>query len=173
MDQVIEFAVGMMERNWNELKDDLKDITDDELDWRPVPESNSIRSIVRHLRTVEQLYLSRLEDAENSPWKDNAAVQKLAESATYDFPQIMKEFEDFRNRFVSWIQGSTMADLKAQTFPDPSSPPGIVLTKDSMISREIRHMITHRGQIRTLRNLYRRTKGKKGLFSPENESFRE
>jgi hypothetical protein len=86
---------------------------------------------------------------------------------------MMKEFEDFRNRFVSWIKGSTMADLKAQTFPDPSSPPGIILTKDSMISREIRHMITHRGHIRTLRNLYRRMKGEKGLFFPENRTFPE
>jgi uncharacterized damage-inducible protein DinB len=61
MDQVIEFAVGLMERNWNDLKRALQDMTDDELDWRPVPESNTLRSIVRHLRTVEQLYLSLLE----------------------------------------------------------------------------------------------------------------
>lgn len=53
VDQVIEFAVGLMERNWNDLKRALQDMTDDELDWRPVPESNTIRAIVRHLRTVE------------------------------------------------------------------------------------------------------------------------
>jgi DinB superfamily len=67
MDQAIEFAVGFMERNWNDLKTALKDMTDDELDWRPVPESNTIRSIVRHLRTVEQLYLSLLEEGDQTP----------------------------------------------------------------------------------------------------------
>ena len=67
MDQVIEFAVGLMERNWNDLQRALQDMTDDELDWRPVPESNTIRSIVRHLRTVEQLYLSLLEEGVRPP----------------------------------------------------------------------------------------------------------
>jgi hypothetical protein len=46
-------------------------------------------------------------------------------------------------------------------------------SKDSLIFRDIRHLITHTGQMRTLRNLYRRTKGEKGLFFPENPTFRE
>jgi DinB superfamily len=112
MDQVLEFAVGLLERNWNDLKNDLQDMTDAELDWRPVPEANNIRSIVRHLRMVEQLYLSLLEDGDQTPWKNEDYVQKLTDSITYDFQQNMKLFEDFHNRFVSLMKGSTLADLK-------------------------------------------------------------
>jgi uncharacterized damage-inducible protein DinB len=171
MDQVLEFAVVLLERNWNDLKHDLQDITDDELDWKPVPESNTIRSIVRHLRMVEQLYLSLLEDGDQTPWKDEDYVQTLTDSITYDFQQNMQPFEDFHNRFVSLMKGSTLADLKVQTFVESSvSRPQ---SKESLIFREIRHIATHAGQIRTLRNLYRRTKGEKGLFFPENRTFRE
>lgn len=169
MDQVIEFAVGLMERNWNDLKNALKETTDDELDWRPVPESNNIRSIVKHLRTEQQLYLSLLEDGDQTPWKDAGSIQRLVDSITSDFQQQMTEFEDFDNRFVSLIKGSTLTELKAQTFVEPPFPRQ---SKDSLISREIRHMVTHTGQIRALRNLYRRTKGEKGLFFPDNITFR-
>jgi hypothetical protein len=120
MDQVLEFAVGLLERNWNDLKNDLQDMTDAELDWRPVPEANNIRSIVRHLRMVEQLYLSLLEDGDQTPWKNEDYVQKLTDSITYDFQQYMKLFEDFHNRFVSLMKGSTLADLKVQTFVESS-----------------------------------------------------
>ena len=171
MDQAIEFAVGFMEMNWNNFKNDLKDVTDDELDWRPLPESNNIRALIRHLRTVEQLFLSRLEDGDNTPWKDGASIQKLTDSITHDFQQNLKEFEDLHNRFVSLVKGSTMADLKAQTLSSAFSPRP--QSKDSIILGEISHIATHRGQIRTLRNMYRRAKGEKGLFLPENPTFRE
>ncbi len=35
------------------------------------------------------------------------------------------------------------------------------------------HLAMHRGQIRTLRNLYRKTSGKPGLFFPHNLTFPE
>jgi uncharacterized damage-inducible protein DinB len=171
MDQAIEFAVGFMERNWNDLKTALKDMTDDALDWRPVPESNTIRSIVRHLRTVEQLYLSLLEEGDQTPWNDADYVRKLTDAITSDFQQNMKELEEFHHRFVSLIKKSTLAELTAQTFVEAPSPRP--QSKDSLISRDLRHLITHTGQIRTLRNLYRRTKGEKGLFRPDNVMFRE
>lgn len=171
MDQVLEFAVGLMERNWSGLKNALQDMTDDELDWRPVPESNTIRSIVRHLRIVEQLYLSLLEDGEQTPWNNEDYVQQLTDSIPYDFQQNTKSFDDFHNRFVSLMKGSTLADLQGQIFVESSrSRPQ---AKDSLIHREIRHIAAHEGQIRALRNLYRRMKGEKGLFFPENRTFRE
>jgi uncharacterized damage-inducible protein DinB len=171
MDQVIEFAVGLMERNWNDLKRALQDMADDELDWRPVPESNTIRSIVRHLRTVEQLYLSLLEEGDETPWNDAEYVRQLTDSITDDFQHNMKELEEFHTRFVSLLKQSTLAELQAQTFVEAPFPR--LQSKDSLIFRDIRHIITHTGQMRTLRNLYRRTKGEKGLFFPENPTFRE
>lgn len=171
MDQVIEFAVELMERNWNDLKNALQDMTDNELDWRPVPESNNIKSIVRHLRIVEQLYLSLVEDGDQTPWKNEDYVQQLTDSIPYDFQQNMKPLEDFHNRFVSLLKESTLAELKGQIFVESArSRPQ---AKDSLILREIRHIATHGGQIRTLRNLYRRMKGEKGLFMPDNRTFPE
>jgi hypothetical protein len=38
---------------------------------------------------------------------------------------------------------------------------------------EISHLATHRGQIRTIRNLYRRARGEPGLFLPQNPTFGE
>ena len=170
MDQVIEYAVAMMETNWKDLENDLKDITDDELDWKLLPESNTIRSILRHLRTLEQIYLSLLEDGDNTPWKDGASMRKLADSVGHDFRQIMEEFKDLHAHMITSIKATTLDDLKVQTFLFVSPEPQ---TKDNLIFREIKHIATHRGQIRTLRNLYRRTKGEEGLFVPKNSTFSE
>ena len=43
VNQVIECAVGLMERNWNDLKRALQDMTDDERDWRHGSSGGDVR----------------------------------------------------------------------------------------------------------------------------------
>jgi hypothetical protein len=110
LDQVMGFAVGLMERTWHDLTRALHDMTDGELDWRPVPESNTIRAIVRHLRTVEQLDLSLLEEGDQTPWNDAASVRQLTDAIADDFQHKMKEREAFHTRFVSLLKQRTLAE---------------------------------------------------------------
>jgi hypothetical protein len=87
MDEAIQLTIEMSEANWNNFKNDLKNTTADEVDWRPLPQGNNINVLMKHLRVVEELFLSRLEQGEQSPYKDGASVQKLTDSVPVDFEQ--------------------------------------------------------------------------------------
>ena len=50
MDQTLRVVTDMNDFVWNGIKEDLKDLTPDEVQWRPLPQANNINLIVRHLR---------------------------------------------------------------------------------------------------------------------------
>jgi uncharacterized damage-inducible protein DinB len=171
MDEAIQLAIEMSEANWNNFKNDLKDLTPDEINWRPLPQGNNVNVLMKHLRVVEELMLSRLEHGEQSPYKDAAGVQKLTDSVPLNCEQNMKELEGFHARFISALQSTTLAELKRQSFltpfaqgPQPAS---------TLLLAEISHLATHRGQIRAIRNLYRKARGEPALFLPQNPTFGE
>jgi uncharacterized damage-inducible protein DinB len=171
MDDAIQLVIEMSEANWNNFKNDVKDLTADEIDWRPLPQGNNIHALVRHLRGVEELFLSRLEEGEQSPYRDAASVQKFTDSLSQDFGQNMKELEDLHNRFISALRSTTVAELKRKTFLTPFAQGP--QPANTLLLAEISHLATHRGQIRTIRNLYRKTRGEQGLFLPRNPTFGE
>jgi uncharacterized damage-inducible protein DinB len=171
MDEAIQLAIEMSEANWNNFKNDVKGLTADELSWRPLPHGNNITVLVRHVRGVEELILSRLEQGQQSPYKDAASVQKFTDAIAHDFEQNMKELEDLHNRFISALRSTTLAGLKRKTFVTPFAQGP--QPANALLLAEISHLATHRGQIRTIRNLYRKARGKQGLFLPQNPTFGE
>jgi uncharacterized damage-inducible protein DinB len=171
MDEAIQLAIEMSEANWNNFKNDVKGLTADELNWRPLAQGNNINVLVRHVRGVEELFLSRLEHGEQSPYKDAASVQRLTDSIPHDFEQNMKELEDLHNRFISVLRSTTLAELRRKTFMTPFAQGP--QPANALLLGEIGHLATHRGQIRTIRNLYRKARGEQGLFLPQNPTFGE
>jgi uncharacterized damage-inducible protein DinB len=169
MDEAIELAIEMSETTWNAFKNELKDLTPEEIAWRPVPQGNNIAVIVKHLRVVEELFLTQLEQGEQSPYKDGASVRHLTSSVPLNFEQNLKEVDVLHSRFVQALQQTTLAELKRKTFVAPSGQGG--RPANSLLFSEIGHLTLHRGQIRTLRNLYRRTREEPGLFAPQNATF--
>jgi uncharacterized damage-inducible protein DinB len=171
MDEAIQLAIEMSEANWNNFKNDVKGLTADELNWRPLPHGNNINALVRHVRGVEELFLSRLERGEQSPYKDAATVQQLTDSIPHDFEQNMKGLEDLHNRFISALRSTTLTELRRKTFVTPFARGP--QPANALLLGEISHLATHRGQIRTIRNLYRKARGEQGLFLPQNPTFGE
>jgi uncharacterized damage-inducible protein DinB len=171
MDEAIQLAIEISEANWNNFKNDVKGLTSDELNWRPLPHGNNITVLVRHVRGVEELILSRLQQGEQSPYKDAASVQKFTDAIAHDFEQNMKELEDLHNRFISALRSTTLAGLKRKTFVTPFAQGP--QPANALLLAEISHLATHRGQIRTIRNLYRKARGEQGLFLPQNPTFGE
>jgi uncharacterized damage-inducible protein DinB len=169
MDDAIALAIEMSETTWNAFKSELKDLTPEELNWRPVPQANNIAAIVKHLRVVEDLYLAQLEHGEQSPYTDVPSVLKLTGSVPLNFEHNLTEFEALHTRFVNALKQTTFADLKQKTFVSPFAQG--TRPANSLLFAEIGHLTLHRGQIRTLRNLYRRTRGEAGLFAPRNPTF--
>ena len=171
MDEALQLAIEMIEANWNNFKNDLKDLTPEEIDWRPLPQANNINILMKHLRVVEELFLSRLEEGERNPYQDAASVQRLTDSIPLHFEQNLKDLEAFHNRFVAALRTTTVADLKKKSFSTPFARGP--QPANALLLAEISHLASHRGQIRTFRNLYRRARGEPGLFFPQNPMIGE
>jgi hypothetical protein len=173
MDDALQLAIEMSEQNWMTFKNDLNDLTSDEIHWRPLPQANNISAIMKHLRVTEEWYVAGIEHGEQSPYQDTASVEQLTDSVPMHFEQNVKDLEALHNRFIVALRRTTLADLKRKTFLSQVMPGQGPRSAHTLLLREIMHIAMHRGQIRTIRNLYRKTRGEQGLFFPQNPLFAE
>jgi DinB superfamily len=171
MDDALLLIIEMNEWTWKRFKDDLQDVTPEELDWRPLPQANTINAILKHLRVEAEWYVASLEHGERSPYQDTASVQELTESIPLDFAQNLQELEGLYSRFIAALRGRTLAALQQQTVLAQVFPGGAPHAADLLSFRQAVHLAMHWGQIRTIRNLYRRTRGESGRFFPDNPTF--
>ena len=171
MDEALQLVIEMNEWTWKRFKADLQDMASEEIDWRPLPEANTINVILRHLRVEAEWYVESLDHGEQSPYRDTASVQQLADSIPLDFEQNLKELEKLYARFIAGLRRTTLADLQQQTVLAQVFPGGAPYAADLLSFRQAVHLAMHWEQIRTIRNLYRRTRDEPGRFFPDNPTF--
>jgi len=178
MDEALQLVIAMSERHWKRFMDELTDVTPEESHWRPLPQANNMHVILQHLWIEEQLYVASLEHGEQSPYQDPASLQQLTESVPREFARTLEELEELHNRFIAVLRSTTLADVKQQAvlswaFGDRAPLPAEIRQHwtAALLFREIQHLTIHEGQLRTLRNLYRKTRGEPALFFPDNPTF--
>jgi hypothetical protein len=171
MDDAFQLVIEMNEWTWRRFKDDLNDVTPEEIDWRPLPEANTINAILKHLRVEAEWCLVSLERGEESPYQDTASVQQLTDSIPLDFERNLQELEELYSRFIEALRGKTLAALQLQTVLDQVFPGGSPHPAHLLSFRQAVHLALHWGQIRTIRNLYRKLRGEPGRFFPDNPTF--
>src|ERR1700742_51528 len=93
----------------NELEDLMKDLDEETLRWRPIPNKWSIKEIMCHLRDMErEAYLARYQRilGEDHPWMQNVDQDRLAYERDYinqDARHALEEFKSLRNETVSTL----------------------------------------------------------------------
>jgi len=172
MDLALQLVIEMNQWIWSRFKDDLKDATPEEIDWRPLPQANNIDAIVRHLRIEAAWHLASLEHGETIPAKlTDDARQQLGLMPT-DFQHNFKELEKSYARFVAALGRTTAPALEQRTITAYQNFPGGASRPMHLLAfHQATHLATHLGQIRSIRNLYRKTRGETERFSPGNPSF--
>jgi len=173
MDEALQLAVEMSAQNWTNFQNDLKDLTADEIQWRPLPQANNISALMKHLRVTEEWYVAGIEHGEQSPYQDVANAEQLTAAVPLDFEQNMKDLKELHQRFLAAVGSTTLAALQRKTFLSQVIPGQSPRPAHTLLLREMMHLAMHRGQIRTIRNLYRTTRGEPGLFLPHNPLFAE
>jgi uncharacterized damage-inducible protein DinB len=165
MDEALQVVIEMNDWAWNRFKDDLKDLTQEELNWRPVPEANTINLIVRHLRIEADWHLASIG---NGP----PSARQPTDSVPLDFEQNLRELETLFTRFIAALRGRTLAELEQQGVQAyQESAPGRTPPPHFLAFHQVVHLAMHWGQIRTIRNLYRKTRGEPARFFPDNPTF--
>jgi hypothetical protein len=172
MDDALRVVSEMNQCIWSRLKDTVGDLGNDEIDWRPLPESNSINIIVRHLRIEAQWHLDSLKSGAAMPTTDvTPALQKEIDAVPLDFQRNFEKLEELYTGFLDILRATTLDGLKQRTaaaYGHSAEAPG---RAHFLGFHQAMHVATHCGQISTIRNLYRKTRGEPARFFPENPTY--
>ena len=174
MEDAIAFAIEMNESVWKRLTATLKDVTPQEAEWRPVPESNNINLIIRHLVVEAQWQLDAMRDGKPMPAEVSAEDQQLIDSLPLDdFDGNFQKLEKSCAGFIEALRGTKFAELeeKGQTAYQEYRAAGVKPELHFLGFHHAMHLSGHMGQISTLRNLYRKTRGEPALFFPDNPTY--
>jgi hypothetical protein len=169
MDQALQVVVEMCESIWQGLRRDLQDMSPDEANWRPLPQANSINLIVRHLRIEAQWHRDCLERGEAMPHETTEALRREIDGVPLDFAANLDGLETAYTACVDELRTIALAELRERTASAyrawPSCSPHFLGFHQAM------HVCMHWGQIRTIRNLYRTSRGETARFFPDNPTF--
>jgi hypothetical protein len=171
MDDALRVVCEMHESLWGRLQHALADLEDEELDWRPVPEANTINLIVRHLRIEAAWHLDSLERGEPMPTIATVAPQAAIDAVTIDFAENFKKLAECYTRFLQVLRTATLDTLRQRTATAYGAARGTAGHTYRLAYHQAMHLAMHCGQIRTLRNLYRKTRGEPARFFPDNPTY--
>lgn len=171
MDESLRVIYEMNVEAWKRLRDALADVSDEESNWRPVPEANSISVIVRHLRIEAAWHVNSLRDGAPMPTVAAPVVQEDIDAIRLDFATNMRALVGHQSQYLGSLSASTLATLRERT---RTAYGDFLVSEDQsyfIAYHNAVHLTLHCGQIRMLRNLYRKTRGELALFVPDNPTY--
>ena len=169
MDDRMRFVVEMYEVALSRAVDrTLADLEDGEVEWRPLPESNNIALIVRHLAIEARWHLDCLEHGAAMPFDPSLERQRDIDAVPIDCAANLGELKRCFTRFLDVLREMSDEQLLARSAsaygPRAAARPRLLGYHQAI------HLFHHLGQIAMVRNLYRRTEGRPG-FVPQNPTF--
>lgn len=169
MHEQLQVVIEMTERIGQGFRKDLEGVTPEEADWRPLPQANSINLIVRHLCIEAQWHRDGLERGEPMPCETTESLQAAIDAVPIDFERNLKAFEEAYSRFLAALRTMTLVDLRQRT---EAAYQGWPPRSDHFLGfHQAMHVSMHWGQIRTIRNLYQKSRGLPARFFPDNPTF--
>jgi hypothetical protein len=157
---------------WSLLENALEDLGDDEIDWRPLPQSNSINLILRHLRIEAQWHLDSLERGAVMPMTEvTPALRQSIDAVPLDFRRNLEELAVLYSRFLELLTAATLDDLERRTAAAYGEALAASGSAFLLGYHQAIHVAMHCGQIRAIRNLYCTTRGEPARFFAENPTY--
>jgi uncharacterized protein DUF664 len=172
VDDGLSFVVEMNETIWARFAADVSDVTPEEADWRPLPQANSINVILRHLRIEAEWHLASLERGAAMPGDVSPELQQQIDSVPMEFDQNLRELAVLFERYVAVLRETPLTRLQVQTVRAYGAGlSGAPVPPHFLGFHQATHLASHLGQVRVLRNLYRRTRGEPGRYHPNNPTY--
>jgi len=172
MDDALQVVVDMNANMWAAVKHALQDLTEEEAHWRPLPQANTISVIVRHLRIEAEWHLHSLEHGEPMPTIAVPPSQEALAAVSDDFEEELQDPGAVLHAVFGDPPTTTLSTLRERT----ATAYGKVSEREGgtyfLGYHHATHLAMHCGQIRAIRNLYCKTRGKPARFVPENPTYR-
>ena len=171
MDDNLRVIFDMNASMWAALKNALEDLTEEEICWRPLPQANTINLIVRHLRIESEWHVESLERGTPMPTVAVSPSQVAIDAVSNDFEDNFQKLATFCTRFLEVLQTTTLETLRGRTaiaYGKLSEGEG---RSYFLAYHHASHIAMHCGQIRMIRNLYRKARGEPARFFPDNATY--
>lgn len=126
---------------------------------------------MRHLRIEAQWHLDSLKGGDGMPSDVTPALQKEIDTVPLDFHRNFGKLEELYTGFLAILRTTTLDGLHQRTaaaYGSAAEAPG---RAHLLGYHQTIHVAMHCGQIRTLRNLYRTTRGEPARFFPDNPTY--
>jgi DinB superfamily len=157
-------------RAWRMLEASLEDAAEAEVSWRPHPEGNSIALIVRHLRIEARWHLDSLMRGDPIPSEISPDLQRTIDAVPLDFHRNSGELFELGARFVEVLEEIGVDALEDRT--KQAYGASVAAEAPHFLGyHQAMHIMSHCGQIRSIRNLYLKSRGERGRFFPENPTY--
>jgi hypothetical protein len=169
MDERLQVAVEMTREILDGLSKDLDGLTSEEADWRPLPEGNSIAVIVRHLAIESQWHRACLEQGDPMPHETTDDLQQQIDAVPLAFESNLKAFQEAFGGFLETLRNMTLVGLRERSGAAYRAWPSV--SAHLLGYHQAMHVSMHWGQIRTIRNLYQKTRGEPARFFPDNPTY--
>jgi hypothetical protein len=115
MDDALRVVVEMHECLWGRLNNALEDLGEEEINWRRLPQANTINVIIRRLRIEAQWHLDSLERGEPMPTIAVAVPKEAIDAVPLDFEENLKQLEELYTRFLEFLRMASLATLQQRT----------------------------------------------------------
>lgn len=171
MDEAVRIAMEMGQRAWHLFKDAVDGVAEEEIDWRPLPQANSINIIVRHLRIEAQWHVDGIARGTPMPPDIPASRQNEICAVAMDFRANLEKLNELYGEFQDVLKTLTtreVAQRTAETYGAAAEQKGL---PHLLGYHQAMHLAMHSAQIRTIRNLYRTSQGRPGRFFPDNPTY--
>ncbi len=158
MDDALCVLVELTESIWQGFRGDIQDVAPAEATWRPLPQANDISLIVRHLSIEAEWHRASLERGEPMPFKTTAELQREIDRVPVDFKTNLQTLDQAFEAFLGTLRAITLGDLASRT--KAAYPAARAARSPHFLGyHQVLHLAMHWGQINTIRNLYRKTRG--------------
>jgi hypothetical protein len=171
MDDALRVVYEMNASVWAALKNALADLTDEEIRWQPLPQANTMNLIVRHLRIEAEWHVDSLERGKPMPTAATAPSQEAIDAVSYNFQENLESLAHCCTRFLEMLRTTTLNTLRERTAAAYGSLAESDETRYLLGYHHATHLAMQCGQIRSIRNLYCKTRGAPVRFFPDNPTF--
>ena len=126
----------------------VEGLTEDELNWRPVEESNNIHNILNHTVRIAYILIPQVIGNTVNPegWDDEY------EETLHDYGELLDDMGKARKLVVDGIKGMSQEYLDGEL-----KLWGRVLVRKYLIFHLLKEIVHHNGQIAMLKGIYKRS----------------
>src|SRR5262245_36619401 len=171
MNDGLRIVTEMHQTLWDQFRGSFDEFTEDEIHWRFLPQANSINLIVRHLRIESEWHLRSIQSGEPMPTIAAAVSQESIDAVPFDFAENLNTLQRLDTEFSRTLETQSLETLKernAAVYGEATKGKGLAYL---LAYHQATHLAYHTGQIRSIRNLYRKTRGEPARFFPDNPTY--